>query len=156
MKLSEVRLIGWENYDPFVRLTARRSALSRATTEDTAIRMRQMGAHNVQTFSESGLSQTEIERLAQCTMPSGSKVRFISMARLLHWKGLHLGIRAFAQANLPDAEYWILGDGPERQRLQNLAELLGISDQVKFWGRLPRDESLSKLGEFMTSTPQFT
>ena len=110
MKLSEVQTHRLGECDPFVRLTARRSALSRATTEDTAIRMRQMGAHNVQTFSESGLSQTEIERLAQCPLPNSSKVRFISMARLLHWKGLHLGIRAFAQANLADAEYWILGD----------------------------------------------
>jgi glycosyltransferase involved in cell wall biosynthesis len=69
------------------------------------------------------------------------------MGRLLHWKGFHLGLRAFAQANLPDAEYWLLGDGPEAQRLATMAEELGIAPQVKFWGQLPREETLGKLGE---------
>jgi glycosyltransferase involved in cell wall biosynthesis len=69
------------------------------------------------------------------------------MGRLLHWKGFYLGVRAFAKANLPNAEYWILGEGPEQQRLQNLAEELGIAEKVKFWGRLPREQSLEKLSE---------
>ena len=133
--------------DPFTRLTARRSTLSRATTEDTALRMRQIGAQNVQIFTESGLSQAEISRLAQCSIPSGTTMRFISMARLLHWKGIHLGIRAFAEANLPFAEYWILGEGPEKQRLQVLVEQLRIVDRVKFWGRLSRHDTLTKLSE---------
>ena len=134
--------------DPFARLTARRSVLVRATTKDTAERLQKMGAKNVQVFSESGLSKTEIAHLAQFAMPESSPVRFISMARLLHWKGLHLGLRAFALANLPnDAEYWILGEGPEQERLQALAEELGIASQVKFWGKLPREQTLQKLGE---------
>lgn len=133
--------------DPFARLTARRSVLVRATTEDTAERLRQMGAKNVQVFSESGLSQQEISHLAEFAMPDNSTVRFISMARLLHWKGLHLGLRAFAEANLPNAEYWILGEGPERASLQKLAEQLGIAEQVKLWGRLPREETLQKLSQ---------
>ncbi|MEO1342468.1 MAG: glycosyltransferase, partial [Cyanobacteria bacterium J06635_13] len=71
----------------------------------------------------------------------------ISIGRLLHWKGFHLGLRGFAKANLPDAEYWLVGDGAERQRLEALAKELGIAAQVKFWGRLPRQETLEKLGQ---------
>lgn len=133
--------------DPFARLTAQKSILVRATTEDTSERLRLMGATNPEIFSESGLSQEEITRLSQCPTPESSTVRFISMARLLHWKGLHLGLRAFAQANLPNSEYWILGEGPERKSLESLAEQLGITNKVKFWGRLLRDETLQKLGE---------
>jgi glycosyltransferase involved in cell wall biosynthesis len=134
--------------DPFVRLTARRSILAWATTKDTAQILRHMAAKNVQIFSESGLSEEEIQQLAQFTNPNASSFRLISMARLLHWKGIHLGVQAFAQANLPDdTEYWIVGDGPERKRLQNLTLELGIAHQVKFWGRLSRNETLSKLGE---------
>ncbi|HEY9651195.1 MAG TPA: glycosyltransferase [Coleofasciculaceae cyanobacterium] len=133
--------------DPFARLTAQRSVLVRATTEDTAERLRQMGAKNLEVFSESGLSQQEISHLAEFAMPDSSTVRFISMARLLHWKGLHLGLRAFAQANLPNTEYWILGEGPERASLQRLAEELGIAERVKLWGRLPREETLQKLSQ---------
>lgn len=134
--------------DPFTRLTAKRSVLVRATTEDTAKRLRQIGTTNIEVFSESGLSQQDIERLAQCNPPNSSPVRFISMARLLHWKGLHLGIQAFARADLPDdAEYWILGEGPERENLQSLAQRLNVAHRVKFWGRLPRDKTLQTLSD---------
>lgn len=133
--------------DPFTRLTLQRSVLVRATTEETANRLRQMGTKEIQICVESGLSEIEIKHLAQLSLPSSSSVRFISMARLLHWKGLHLGIRAFAQANLPNTEYWILGDGPEKKQLQTLVENLKIADRVKFWGKLPRHETLQKLAE---------
>lgn len=151
--ISKVRetlrtLAFWLENDPFVRLTARKSVLVRATTEDTARCLRRVGATNVEVFSESGLSEEEIVRLAQLALPDSCRIRFISMGRLLHWKGFHLGLRAFAQADLPeDAEYWVLGDGPERKRLQALVEDLGIAHKVKFWSRLPRDEALNKLGE---------
>jgi glycosyltransferase involved in cell wall biosynthesis len=134
--------------DPFTRLTAQRSVLVRATTEETADRLRQMGAKDVEIFPESGLSEVEIEQLAQIPLLlDRSNIRFISMARLLHWKGLHLGIRAFALANIPNSEYWILGDGVEKQRLEALVASLGIEDRVKFWGRLPRQDTLQKLAE---------
>ncbi len=133
--------------DQFARMTARRSVLALATTEDTAKRVRAMGAKNVKVLSESYLSKAEMTRLGEYKMPGDSPIRFISMGRLLHWKGYHLSVRAFAAANLPNAEYWLLGDGPERDRLQSLIEELGVSSQVKLWGRLLREESLGKLEE---------
>ncbi|NEO96871.1 MAG: glycosyltransferase, partial [Moorea sp. SIO3G5] len=140
-----VRWIG--EHDPFVYLTAQKSVLVRATTWDTAKQLYKLGVTDVQILPESGLPAEEIQRLADYQMPETEAVRFISMGRLLHWKGFHLGVRAFAKANLPDAEYWIVGDGPEWQRLHTLAEELGIAHQVKFWGRLPREKTLQKLGE---------
>lgn len=134
--------------DPFVRLTAQRSVLARATTEDTAERLRILGAKNVHVLSQLGLSKEEIAQLAEHALSPTGAVKFISIGRLLHWKGFHLGLRAFAQANLPDeAEYWIVGDGPERGRLEALADELGIASRVKFWSKLSRQETLSKLRE---------
>ncbi len=134
--------------DPFVRMTVEHSTLTGSTTEDTAKRLHKIGATNVQIISETALASEEIARLAHHTLPQASPVKFISMGRLLHWKGFHLGIRAFAEADLPeDAEYWLLGEGPERQRLQALAEKLGIAHRVKFWNRLPREETLQKLSQ---------
>lgn len=132
--------------DPFVCLTARRSTVAMATTEDTAARIRKIGAKNVQVLPAIALPSEEIACLAQRRM-LGTSLKFISVGRLLHWKGFHLGLRAFAQANLPDAEYWIVGDGPERKRLQHLAEKLNIKHQVKFCNELPREEILHKLSE---------
>lgn len=149
-KLYETLRWAWRSLgelDPFTRMTARRSAIAYVTTEDTAKRVRKMGAPVVQIASAIGMLQEEIERLNQCPLPVVAQVRFIEIARLLHWKGFHLGLRAFAQTSLAEAEYWILGEGPELERLQALALDLGIAHQVKYFGHLSRDEVLLKLGE---------
>jgi len=135
-------------HDPFVRTTARRSILARATTEDTAQRLRKLGASKVEILSQLGLSTEESAQLAKYALPKSNSVRFISIGRLLHWKGFHLGLRAFAQADLPgNVEYWIVGNGPELARLQALTEELNIAHKVKFWNKLSREETLHKLGE---------
>ena len=133
--------------DPFVPLTARKSAVVRATTKDTAQKLYKMGIEQLQITSESSLPQSEIANLASYKIPDRHPVRFISMGRLLHWKGFHLGIKAFALADLPDVEYWIVGDGAELNRLKALARELKIAERVKFWGRLSREATLEKLGQ---------
>jgi glycosyltransferase involved in cell wall biosynthesis len=75
----------------------------------------------------------------------GEVVRFVSIGNLLHWKGFEYGLRAFARANLKGAEYVVIGDGPERQRLELVATHLGIEERVRFLGRLPRKQVLAQL-----------
>lgn len=140
-----VRSIG--ERDPLVALTIRNSAVVRATTNDTAQRLNQMGANHIQIVPEVGLLDEEIADLNQSSLPESKPIRFISMGRLLHWKGFHLSIQALAKANLPDTEYWLVGEGPELDSLKCLAHKLGISKQVKFWGHLPREEALERLAE---------
>jgi glycosyltransferase involved in cell wall biosynthesis len=134
--------------DPFVHMTARRAVRAWATTPETADRMRKLGAAAVRLLPESGLSDEELIALA-APAPPRERPTFISMGRLLGWKGFHLGLRSFAEAKLPEADYWIVGDGPERGRLQRLAESLGIAGHVRFWGSLPRDQAIRKLQECM-------
>ena len=131
--------------DPFVRATIRNSSIVRSTTEDTAQRLRQMGAGNVQVLPAVGLLQEEVARLGQSNLPADEPVRFLSLGRLLHWKGFHLGLQAFAQANLPNAEYWIIGEGPERSALEQIVTDCGLTKQVKFLGLLPRSEAFDRL-----------
>ncbi|MEH2246276.1 glycosyltransferase family 4 protein [Nostoc sp.] len=147
-KIYEVlrNLARWiEECDPLVHLTAQQTVLARATTEDTAKRLRQMGTKNVQVYSPLGLSQDEIAKLSNSVILDNSPIRFISVGRLLHWKGFHLGLAAFAQANLPNAEYWIVGEGTERKQLEILTQYLNISKQVKFLGNLFREHTWSKI-----------
>lgn len=134
-------------HDPFVRRTAKNSSLGLATTEDTAARLKSLGLKKVAIIGESSLAESEINQLESAPFSNGKSVRFISMSRLLHWKGIHLSLRAFAHANLPLAEYWIVGDGPERKRLEALTQELLISDRVFFWGLLSRHETIVKLKE---------
>jgi glycosyltransferase involved in cell wall biosynthesis len=135
--------------DPFVRVTAHRSVRALATTEETAVRLRKLGAKDVRVFTQVGLNEEDIGRMTrrEVHQGAGESIRFVSVGRALHWKGFHLGLRAFARARLSNAEYWIVGDGPERGRLQGLAEELGIAQRVRFWGKLSRDETLLKIGE---------
>ncbi|MCI0521779.1 MAG: glycosyltransferase family 4 protein [Chloroflexi bacterium] len=56
--------------------------------------------------------------------------------------GLDIAIQALAAARdrLPRAEFWIIGDGPERGNLEKLCTDLGLEDAVKFIGVLPQQE----------------
>jgi glycosyltransferase involved in cell wall biosynthesis len=133
--------------DPFTRMTVRRSALAWATTSDTAERLEAMGGKTVQVLSQVGLLPEEVKQLEQFSPLESVPLRFISVGRFLHWKGFHLGLRAFAQAALPsEAEYWIIGKGPEAATLQSLATDLGIAAQVKFFDEMLRADLMHKLG----------
>jgi glycosyltransferase involved in cell wall biosynthesis len=67
--------------------------------------------------------------------------------RLVEEKGVAVLLRAFAVsgARLKDAILEIIGDGPERPRLEALAQQLGITNQIRFTGHVSRDESESRL-----------
>jgi glycosyltransferase involved in cell wall biosynthesis len=96
-----------------------------------------------------GLAQEEIQRLSSIPFRHSGPFRLISVGRLLHLKGFALGFQAFAkiQHRYPDSEYWVIGRGPERKRLEALARELGIRDKVRFWGQFPRAQVLEKLAE---------
>ena len=136
--------------DPFVRLTIRRSQSVRATTDDTAKRLYKLGAQQVQVAPAIGLLPEQLHHLGQYSLSKAAPMRFISIGRLLHWKGFHLGLEAFAQANLPNAEFWVVGDGPELAALKAQVAEAGIASQVTFWGQLSRPDTLDKLGQCHT------
>lgn len=133
--------------NPSVRRTARNAAITLATSEQTADRLGRIGAKNVDVYAAIGMPEDEIAMLDTIKSSEHTPFRFVSVGRLLHWKGFHLGIAAFAKAAIPDAEYWIVGDGPESDRLVALAERLGVADKVKFWGRLPREDVLERMAQ---------
>ncbi len=136
-------------HDPFVRMMARKAAFALATTTETAARLRWLGAQKVEVFSQVALSEEEISSLAAIPPHKGNPFRLLSLGRLLHLKGFHLGLQAFARfvREFPRSEYWVIGDGPERKNLEALAQKLGIKDKVRFWGKLSRNEVLQKLAE---------
>jgi glycosyltransferase involved in cell wall biosynthesis len=135
--------------DPLVRLTARRAALTFATTEASKTRLLALGCRNVRVYGESGLAEREIGELTRMRRRTGSTFRMLSSGNLLHLKGFDLSLRAFAKLVKDgfDGEYWLLGDGPERRRLESLSAQLGVKDRVVFWGRLKRDQALEKLAD---------
>jgi colanic acid/amylovoran biosynthesis glycosyltransferase len=63
----------------------------------------------------------------------------ISIARLVEKKGIDVAIDAFSAVSeaLPDLHYVIVGDGPERPRLEMLAVKRNVADKVHFFGWRP-------------------
>lgn len=138
--------------DPNVRKTARNARLVLATTQESQLAIQSLGAKDVRLMRSIALPPEEIDVLGQLPIHTERNLtRFVSIGRLLGWKGFHLGLQAFAQfvQQHPDAnaEYWVVGDGPERARLENLVCKLGITDQVHFTGMVPRDKVLEILAD---------
>jgi glycosyltransferase involved in cell wall biosynthesis len=135
--------------NPLVRLSAQRAVVALSKTEDTKSQLRLLGSPHVLVYSEVGLVADEIYRLNNLPSRRDGPFRLISLGRLIHWKGFQLGLNAFAQFHrqFPASDYWLIGDGPERKRLERLAEKLGVADSVRFWGTMPRAQVLQKLLE---------
>ena len=79
----------------------------------------------------------------------------ISVARLSPEKDFPTLLAAIvlAQRFVPNLRLRIVGDGPERSRLQSLSERLGIADRVQFLGeRTDVAQQLAEAGFFVTSS----
>jgi glycosyltransferase involved in cell wall biosynthesis len=133
--------------NPFLHLTVKRAALALATTSATAERMTALGCRQATIFSAVGLPKDEILQLAEVPFRQHGPFRLMSIGDLLSWKGFDLGLRAFARFHdhFPESEYWLIGDGPERKRLRQLARELNLKDSVIFWGQMPREQVFEKL-----------
>lgn len=135
--------------NPLVKLTAKKSAVAIVTCRETLVRLTNLGAPRIEKiYGQTGLNEKELAQLEQLAIsPASATTRFVSIGRLIHWKGFHLGLRAFAEANIENSEYWVIGNGSEQERLQQLVQELGISERVRFLGKLNRDETLRALGD---------
>ena len=62
------------------------------------------------------------------------------MANLIPEKGVHLLIDAFSRVAVPEARLRIVGDGPERARLERAVRGHGLAGSVELAGALTHDE----------------
>lgn len=135
-----VRLLS--EWDPLVRMTARRASRGLASTVQTAARMRALGVTRTEVFNQVGLPVEDCCRMHADTVAHVGPPFFLSVGNLLPVKGLALGLRAFAESGITAAEYWIVGDGPEEEALRRLARQLGLDGRVRFLGTLDRAQVL--------------
>ncbi len=62
----------------------------------------------------------------------GEGVVLVALGRLIKRKRVDWMLRAVA--HVPEATLWVIGDGPEREHLEQLALDLGVKSRVVFWG----------------------
>jgi glycosyltransferase involved in cell wall biosynthesis len=75
---------------------------------------------------------------------TAAQPKFVMMyhGTLTHLYGLDIAIEAFGRVHteMPGAEFWILGNGPEKVPLESLSRKLGLEGKVKFIGNvLPQE-----------------
>lgn len=136
-------------HTPSVRRTARASTIALGTTPATAARLRAIGARDVAVEPAVGLPPDEVALFGDYPLAPPGPVRFVSAGSFVAWKGFDLGLRAFAAAlaDLDGATYHLIGEGPDRDRLEQLTRHLDLDDRVTFHGSLPRDETIRTIGE---------
>ena len=91
----------------------------------------------------------ELSKLEEHRCPRGQKtrIRFISVGRLSPEKG-HLGLlNAFSRVlgSGVDAELLLLGDGPERSRIEQCARDASLGERLQLLGRTPEAQTLGAI-----------
>ncbi|MEZ4414687.1 MAG: glycosyltransferase family 4 protein [Gemmatimonadota bacterium] len=90
--------------------------------------------------------ETDLFRPVKAAFPPGSRRRIVVPRRLFPKNGVEYFIRALPTIVAgADVEALLVGDGPERERLEQLAQELGVADRVRFLGRQPNEEMPSLL-----------
>jgi glycosyltransferase involved in cell wall biosynthesis len=85
--------------------------------------------------------ETDLFRPVEPTLPHAGRKRIIVPRRLFEKNGVEYFIRAFPRIRAATgAEAVIIGDGPERGRLERLAEQLDVLDAITFMGARPHEE----------------
>ncbi len=87
-----------------------------------------------------GVETTLFRRVAPA-LPSTERRRIVVPRRLFPKNGVEFFVRALPLiAREVEVEAVVVGDGPERGRLEGLARELGVADRVRFLGKRPNRE----------------
>ena len=95
-----------------------------------------------------GVPPTPDNSSAQVTNRNGQPVCFAYVGRLVIEKGVAVLLRAAAQLVRSGVDFRvrILGDGPERQSLEELVRQFGLADRIEFVGAVPAERVTEALG----------
>ena len=125
-------LANWyARFDPVLRAVYRRSAITLCKTAQTLDHIPRKYRDRCRLCIELG-TESEAPHRAPSKRSSADGFRVLYVGRLLYWKGMHLGIAAFAglRAQRDDARLTIIGSGPEQSRLQELARRSGVEAAI--------------------------
>jgi len=131
-------------YLPFARSTYRRAAAIIAASSQTYSEFAEYG-DKLFFVPEPGIARSLC--YGDSRSPArGAKLELIFVGGLVPRKACDLALRAAAPLLRSDlARFTVLGDGPERNRLEQLARSLGIEKAVSFCGWLSHAEVIKRL-----------
>ena len=134
----------YERFIPRVYRNCRFSVLSETTKEDLAGRgLPPDNLHVIHSGMDHDLYQPSPVGVAD------RPKRLVYLGRLKKYKCIEHPILALPKvlATVPDAEYWVVGDGDYREDLERIAKRLGVADHVRFPGFVGGAEKVRLLQE---------
>jgi glycosyltransferase involved in cell wall biosynthesis len=138
-------LRGLYRYLPFARSTYAKAAAIIAGSSHT---FAEFAAYRERLFfvpGENGIDPALFEGRVRPRDSRGGKLRLIFVGRLIPLKACDLALRAAAELLRAGAAHLtVVGDGPERESLQQLTKSLGIDNAVTFTGWLTSSDTLAQ------------
>ena len=137
---------------PYYRSTFRKSAAVLAACDHTIADLPKSAEPHTIAFPEVGIDPAKF-RLRDDTPATGDKpCVFVYVGRLVALKCVDVLIEAMARSEeLRKHKLWLIGDGPDREKLEALSERLGVTDVVEFHGQQPHE----RVGELLRSSDVF-
>ncbi len=138
------RLRSLYRFLPFARSTYRRAGAIIAGSSQT---FAEFATYREKLFfvPENGVSRSLCSSALRRSQRDG-KLELVFIGGLIPLKACDLALRAAAPFLRGDlAHFTVVGDGPERSRLEQLAKSLGIEEAVSFCGMLTHTEAMQRL-----------
>lgn len=127
-------------FDPLLWLAYSRATLILVSTEQTRNALPWAFRKRAVVYPNLGIDT--IPNIEPIKRNDGEPLRVLFVGRLLGWKGIHLAIRAVAEAKRDgvNVELTILGRGPYECVLKKVATSLGIDKSIYWLGHRPQAE----------------
>ncbi|MEU6657887.1 glycosyltransferase family 4 protein [Streptomyces sp. NPDC046821] len=131
---------------PSCRTTLREAAAVFVTNRDTQQAARRLGRTDARLMLAEGIKESVIRETPEDESARADRPPTVLwVGGLIPRKSPELALRAFARlrSDVPQARLVVLGQGPLRPALEQLALSLGVSGAVEFRGEIPWEEVLT-------------
>ena len=131
--------------NPFLYRMYQHADLILTRTLDTKSRIPVRFQSKTFPFQDIGINRKDLAEVPR-DLHKQEEIRILHTGRMIYWKGMHLGLRAFQHiaSQLPEVSLSMVGKGDQKERLQRQAEKLGIQDRIQ-WHGFVSNESLTQM-----------
>ena len=152
--LFALYVMAWEAFIPRVYRRCRFAVISQSTHDDLV--GRGIPAEHIDIVL-CGLDHALFRRVPG--IERDARPTLVHFGRMRRYKAIDVVIRALAvvRRTLPDAQLYIIGDGPDRVRLKRITEKLGLAGSVHFAGRMSGEvmvKVLNRCHVFLNASPK--
>jgi len=136
-------LLNWiVRIDPFMHGTFRKAQLIFLKTPQSEKIIPKVYRKKAKCQREIGINREEVVEAGMQKTENKDTFRILYVGRFIYWKGMHLGLAAFAHllSTVPDARLTMVGKGPDDRRWHRSAEGLNILQNIDWVSWVPQTE----------------